>query len=73
MKNNNVIIEVISSHFGKCIAINNYRIAGQKPFGVGEVECQLKTNEEEIYKALNNQKEFPKSVIRFENYKHEWG
>lgn len=72
MRKNNVTIEVISNQLGKCIAINNYRIAGQKPFGVGKVEYRLKTNEEEIYKALDNQKETQKSVIRFDNYNHEW-
>lgn len=67
-----VTIEVISNCFGKCIVINNYRVTGQKPFGVGKVEYSLETTAKEIYKALGNSKDTAKPVIRFDNYNHEW-
>ncbi len=72
MESNKVIIEVISNHFGRCITINDYRIAGQKPFGVGQVEYNFESNKEDIYKAIGDYKNIPKPVIRFDNYNHEW-
>jgi len=53
MKNEPVIIEVISGFFADdCIVINNYRVAGPKPWSGGRVLKQWECSVEDILRAV---------------------
>lgn len=53
MNNDKVTIEVINGCEGKCIAINNYRVAGPKPWGGGTVEKSWTVEKREILRAIH--------------------
>ena len=45
-------IDIIKGVDGNCIAINDYRVAGEKPWGGGKVLQTFKTTKKEILKAV---------------------
>jgi len=49
---NTVIIEVISGVEGQCIAINDYRVAGPKPWGGGKVIKKFTSDMSNMRRAL---------------------
>ena len=51
-KGTKVIIEVISGCEGNCLAINNFRVAGPKPWGGGTVIQTFKAEMSDILKAI---------------------
>lgn len=53
MNDEKVTIEIINSRVGKSVYINDYRVAGLKPYGGGTVERTWIANKEDILKALN--------------------
>jgi hypothetical protein len=53
MDKEKITIEVVNGCEGKSIYINDYRVAGSKPWGGGTVEKSWTTTKEEILKALN--------------------
>lgn len=52
MNNEKVKIEIVSGCEGKCIYINDYRVAGSKPWGGGTTEKSWTVDKGEILKAL---------------------
>ena len=52
MDNEKVQIEIINGCEGKSLYINDYRVAGSKPWGGGTVEYTWFTNKEDILRAL---------------------
>ena len=57
MNDEKVTIQIIKWCAGKCegrsIYINDYRVAGSKPYGGGTIETTWIANKEDILKALN--------------------
>ena len=53
MDKEKITIEVVNGCEGKSIYINDYRVAGSKPWGGGTVEKTWATTKKEILKALN--------------------
>ena len=53
MNDEKVTIEIINGCEGKSIYINDYRVAGSKPWGGGTVEKTWIAYKEDILKALN--------------------
>lgn len=47
-----VVIEIISGVEGHCVTLNNYRVAGQKPWGGGQVVHSFQTKQSQIDRAL---------------------
>lgn len=45
-------IEVISGVEGDCVAINDYRVAGPKPWGGGQVKKVWECDKKDILRAL---------------------
>lgn len=52
MSEDKVKIELINGCEGKCIYINDYRVAGSKPYGGGYAEKTWMANRKDILKAL---------------------
>lgn len=52
MSDDKVIIEVINGCEGKAVYINDYRVAGSKPYGGGYVERSWMADRKDILKAL---------------------
>lgn len=52
MDKEKVTIEIVNGCEGKCIYINDYRVAGSKPWGGGRVETSWTVDKKEILKAL---------------------
>ena len=52
MNEDKVKIELINGCEGKCICINDYRVAGSKPWGGGYVEKTWMANRKDIINAL---------------------
>ena len=46
-------IEIIDGVEGQCLSINNYRVAGPKPWGAGTVSKIFKTSKEDILRSIN--------------------
>ncbi len=49
-----VIVEIIQGVEGPCVAINDMRVAGPKPWGGGKVIMRWKTTRAEIMASLPN-------------------
>ena len=49
-----VIVEIIEGVGGPCVAINDRRVAGPKPWGGGKVIMRWKTTREQIMASLPN-------------------
>ena len=49
-----VIIELVDGCEGQCLVINDYRIAGPKPWGGGHVKKTWRTRRTDIEKAIAN-------------------
>ena len=49
-----VNIEVIKGVEGDCLSVNDYRVAGSKPWGGGEVIFKGKAKKENLIKAIFN-------------------
>src|SRR3990167_1457373 len=47
-----LVIEVISGVEGDCVAIDGYRVAGNKPWGGGTIKQSWNTERKHIIKAL---------------------
>lgn len=45
-------LEIIGGVEGDCIALNNYRLAGPKPWGGGAVKKSWKVSREDILRAM---------------------
>lgn len=45
-------LEIIEGVEGKCISLNNYRIAGPKPWGGGKVSWKREISVKDILKAV---------------------
>ena len=52
MDNEKVTIEIVNGCEGKSVYINDYRVAGSKPWGGGTVERSWTANKKDILKAL---------------------
>lgn len=52
-KTDKIMIEIISGVEGNCIVINNYRVAGNKPWGGGQVIDSYQTTVNDILQSLN--------------------
>jgi len=52
MNKEKITIHLINGCEGKSISINEYRVAGNKPWGGGTVEQSWVTTKEEIFRAL---------------------
>jgi len=53
-KSEKITIEVIAGVEGSCLAINNYRFAGPKPWGGGRVTKQWKVTKEDFIESLKH-------------------
>ena len=49
-------VEIIKGVEGLCVVLNDYRIAGPKPWGGGTVIARFKTSSEDIEKAMNDRR-----------------
>jgi len=54
MKDDKVVVEVISGVEGPCLAINDYRVAGSKPWSGGQVVHRFEVERGDIADALND-------------------
>lgn len=52
MKSKEIIIEVIEANGQQCLAIDDYRVAGGKPWGGGRVVKKWKAQSKDILEAL---------------------
>lgn len=52
MDNEKVRIEIVNGCEGKAVYINDYRVAGSKPWGGGTVERSWIANKDDILRAL---------------------
>lgn len=57
MKNEEITIEIVEGNEGHSIYINDFRIAGTKPWGGGKRKYTFKSDLNLILKALNLEKE----------------
>jgi len=62
---NDVVIEIIRGVEGDCVAINDFRVAGPKPWGGGRVIARFKTTKDKIEEAMRkNETSDPRTAKR---------
>ena len=52
MNDDKITIEIINGSEGQCVVINNYRVAGPKPWGGGFVEKSWTASKQDILTAI---------------------
>lgn len=52
MDSDKIKIELVRGREGKCICINDYRVAGSKPWGGGYTEYSWIANKDDILKSI---------------------
>ena len=65
-------IEVVSGVEGKSVYLDDFRIAGNKPWGGGDVVSKFSTTAEDVLLAIAESSSAKKKVYRFsynDNYK----
>lgn len=49
------VIEIVSGKEGQCLVVNDLRVAGPKPWGVGTVIKRFQVSKEDLQEAIDRE------------------